>query len=194
MTAPYIPTKDGDLDAWANNFADLITATPALYGLTPAEALSIQTEVDAWNVAYPLAINPGTRTPVTVSAKNAAKIAMTIICRTFASQVRINPGVADADKLDLGLNLPNNSPSPIPTPPTFPLLDIASAGPLIHVMRFADNTTPDSRRKPDGAVAMQLFAVDSGDLGETASYAARWVNRKGEPGPWSAPISFVIAG
>lgn len=221
LTAPYIPTTDAGLDAWANNFADLITADPALYGLTPADALAIQTAVDAWNVSYPLATNPATRTTVTISQKNADKVAMVTICRTYASQVRINPGVANEDKLALGLNLPNNSPSPIPTPPTFPLLDIANAGPLIHVLRYADNTTPDSRRKPDGAVSLELWGVaaeaavtdpalmqkilsvtkqptnvtwPNEDLGKVASYIGRWINRKGEAGPWSAPINFVIAG
>lgn len=211
--APYIPARDSTLDSWADNFSTLVTASPATYGLTAPDAVAIANAFATWHAAYllggstgspPVPINPSTFTTVTVAAKNSAKFAMIVILRTYASQIRINPGVTNADKIALGLNLPNNTPSPIPVPLTFPLLSIVSAGPGTQIIRFADSATPASRAKPFGAVGMQLFrgvgvaAITDvnltdfyaqltsqpfqasfliGDAGKVATYFARWITR-----------------
>lgn len=36
-------------------------------------------------------------------------------------------------------------------------------------------------------------AFTAADRGKTATYFARWVNAKGEPGPWSQALSIAIA-
>ena len=221
MAAPYIPPKDADLVNWAQNFSDLITASPPTYGLTPSDATAIANANNTWQAAYVVAVTPATRTEVTVAAKNAAKIAFVQLARTYASQIRINPGVTNADKLALGLNLPNNSPSPIPPPLTWPILSLPTSGPGLHEVRFADSATPSSRAKPANAIAMQLFRgignaiivnpaeceylanvtrqpyqstfSDPADAGKVATYFARWAVRNGGFGPWSAGVSMTIA-
>lgn len=230
MSAPYIPTKDDALDAWALNFSTLITASPATYGLVAADAVAIANAYTLWHAAFllggssgnpPTPNNPSTFTRVTVAAKNSEKIAGTQLWRTYASQIRLNPGVTNADKLALGLNLPNNSPTPIPAPATFPILSIVASGPLIQVIRFADSATPSLRKKPTGVIQMQLFRgvgttpiVDPAacdlvssptkqpvqtvfsnpaDAGKIATYFARWVTRRGLVGPWSTAVSQVIS-
>ena len=221
MAAPYIPPKEADLALWSQNFADLIDAAPSTYGLAPSDAAAIVAANDPWQASYLLATNPTTRTEVTVAQKNADRIAAVIVFRTYASQIRLNPGVSNSDKLALGLNLPNNAPSPIPPPPTFPILAIASAGPGMHEIRFADSASPSSRRKAANAVQMQLFRgvapaaipdpanttfyaavtkqpfasvfTDPAEAGDVATYFARWVTRTGELGPWSAAVSMTVA-
>jgi hypothetical protein len=57
---------------------------------------------------------------------------------------------------------------------------------------------------PTGPEAMHLQAVDrstpylmefeSSDAGKTAWWAMRWVNTRGEHGPWSAMVSATIGG
>lgn len=220
MTAPYIPPKDADLVNWGDNFATLITAAPATYGLDASDALAIQTAFDTFDAAYTIAINPATRTTPSIADKNAAKVAFVGLARTYASQIRLDPGVTNMDKLDLGLNLPNNSPAPIPAPLTWPLLDLPTAGPGLHELRYADSATPASRAKPANATAMLLFrgigtavitdpeactflaavtkqpyqsTFDPADAGKIATYFARWQVRNGGLGPWSAGQSMTIA-
>lgn len=221
MAAPYIPPKDADLANWSQNFADLIDAAPSTYGLQPSDAATIVAANNAWQAAYALAVNPTTRTTVTVADKNTQKIAAVIIFRTYAAQIRLNPGVSNPDKLALGLNLPNNSPSPIPPPPTFPILGIASAGPGQHEIRYADSASPSARKKAANALQMQLVRgvavaaiadpalcsflanvtkqpyqsvfTDPADAGKVATYFARWSTRNGELGPWSAGVSMTVA-
>ena len=92
---------------------------------------------------------------------------------------------------------------------------------LSHKIEFRDESTPTSRAKPAGVAgcelylfigttaptgpeAMHLQAVDkstpylmefdSADAGKTAFWAMRWVNTRGEHGPWSATVSATIPG
>lgn len=219
MATPYIPPKDSDLLAWATNFDNLITAAPGTYGLVAADALAITAVVGPYQTAQGVVDNPSTRTSVTIAAKNAAKQAMLVIVRTYASQIRLNAGVSNSDKLALGLNLPNNTPSPIPAPTSNPLLNIIGATPGQLTLRFADSNTPDKRSKPQGATALQLFVgVDTitlsdpadtafdqlvtkqpvavtfnpGDAGKVATLYGRWSTRTGLVGPWSPSASFII--
>lgn len=210
MPQPYIPARETDLLTWADNFSSLITATPSTYGLDAAAALTIQTSVNTWDTAYAAAVNPGTRTPVTIAAKNSAKLAMIPIVRTYASQIRLNPGVANSDKIDLGLNLPNNSPAPKPAPSTIPVVTIMNATPLRHTLKFRDEmSSPTSRAKAPQCIGMELWRgistvaltnpadalfygtivkvpffsdFDAPDAGKVATYFGRWVNRAGSPG------------
>lgn len=209
-TTPYIPAREVDLVNWADNFASLITADPATYGLDAMAASTIQTAVDAWDAAYAAGTDPSTRTPVTVAAKNTAKLAMLPIVRAYASQIRINPGVDNADKTALGLNLPNNSPSPIPAPATVAVLTITSATPLRHTVKFRDETaSPTSRAKAPNAIGCEIWVgistialtdpaqckfygtavkvpffveYDPADAGKIATLFGRWSNRAGSAG------------
>lgn len=209
-TTPYIPPRDTDLVTWADNFSTLITAAPATYALTPTDAATIAALVATWDDAYTVANNPTTRSPTTVAAKNTAKNAMLPVVRTYASQIRLNPGVADSDKIALGLNLPNNSPSPIPAPSTTAVLTITSATPLRHTLKFRDETaSPTSRAKAPNSIGCEIWRgvstialtdpsqcsfygmavkvpfysdFDSGDAGKIATYFGRWANRAGSAG------------
>jgi len=209
MQAPYIPPKDAILVTWALNFAALITATPATYGLVAGDATTINGVVNAFSAAYTIAIDPPTRTKPTVAAKDAAKADMLAVVRPYAIQVRNNAGVSNMDKEDLGLNVPDLTPTPVPAPSTFPLLSFIGATPQSQTYRYADSNSPDLRAKPFGALACQMYvsvgvtaAVDpaqmdfkgnftknptglvflAGDVGKIASVAARWVTRSGPLG------------
>lgn len=219
MQPSYIPTQDQAFNAWATNFAGMITATPGAYGLTATDATVIQTASNNFTAALALATDPSTRTKPTVADKNAKLVALTGVCRPYAIQIRNNLGVTNEQKRDLGLNILNNSRTPVPTPDSNPLLSVIGATQGVHTLRFADANTPDRRNKPVGAIAMQLFlAVGAApvsnpssasfyasvtrqpfavtfapaDNGKTATYFGRWITRRGDVGPWSPGVSFGI--
>jgi hypothetical protein len=222
MAAPYIPPKEADLANWSQNFADLIEASPATYDLSAADAAAITAANDTWQDAYANAINPATRTTPAVAAKNSAKLAFINLARTYAVQIAANPGVSNTDKLNLGLNLPNHTPSPVPAPTSFPELMFVGATPLLHTLRFTDSMQPTGKgKKPFGAIAAQVFRLvatapgsdpsaapllgtftknpfastfNSGDVGQVATYWARYVTRTGLVGPWSPALSATVLG
>lgn len=219
---PYIPATDAGLDAWAENFTDLLTASPGTYGLIAGDASACQAAYNAWHPAYIAATSPGTRTSVTVQAKDDERVSMLATIRPYAQQISLNAGVLASDKVDIGVNPRTTTPTPITTPTTNPILSLVSATPLQHVLRYRDETaSPSVKSKPYGVLQLQLFgsvsptpitdptllkfigvrtkspslvAWDAGDVGDQAYYAARWVTRTGLVGPWSPIVDFTVAG
>lgn len=218
---PYIPPRDADLATWADNFSDLITAAPGTYGLLAGDATAIAAVVNPFLAAYTLAVNPSTRTPVTVGDKDDARTAMLALVRQYAVQISLNAGVLTADKIAVGVNPRTSTPSPIADPTTSPVLSIVSAPPLTHVLRYRDEeASPSVKAKPYGVTQLLLYGTASAtpitdqdaldfkgaftkapslvewapaDAGKQAYYAGRWMTRRGLVGPWSAIVNFTIA-
>lgn len=218
--ASYIPTRDVDLVPWADNFSTLITANPALYGLQASDALAIAALVTAYDDAYTIATNPATRTPSTVAAKDSAKGALLPELRFYAQTIKLNQGVSNADKIALGIHINDAGPTPIPVPTTAPALTIEAQTHLTSKMRVRDQSTPTSNAKPfgvlggevvttvgvavtadpDAALFRQIqtktpftLSFDPADVGKVCTVWERWFNRKGELGPWSTAVNFVVS-
>ena len=207
--APYIPVADGPFESWLLNFSTLITAAPATYGLTAPDAVIIAGVYTPWNAAYLAAIDPITRTSVTIATKDAARVAAEAVVRPYAQQIAKDNGVTNGDKTALGLNLPNPTRPPIPPPLTAPAITFQTAQPLTHVMRYSDTGAPSGKAKPDGSIGVEIWRkvgvsaeVDPAnctyyatvtrcpfrstfgapDVGKVCTYFARFVNKSGPGG------------
>jgi len=228
VVAPYIPPTSSGLDGFAANFSTLISAAPATYGLTAGDATAIATATALYHAAYLLGgtlagghtpVTPGSRTPVTVADMRSQQGALVPLLRTYASQIRLDPGVTNAAKLALGLTLPNTTPSPVPAPTSYPLLSLIQATPLTHQFSYKDSLSPVGKAKAPGAIQVQLVGVAQATVppgpdalgplpaqtkspfqvvwpspakGMTASYFARWLTRSGLVGPWSPVLSAIV--
>jgi hypothetical protein len=158
MRAPsYIPATDSGFLAFLVNFSALITANPTDYGLTAGNATTISGQLAIFEPALALATDPSTKTPVTVAAKDAARVNAIAIVRPFAQAVAKNPAISDALKIGLGLNPPNTSPSPIPPITVAPAISLVSAQIGSQTLNIRNPETPDSKAKPAGASGIQLF-------------------------------------
>jgi hypothetical protein len=218
----FIPNRDSQALIWMQTFASGISAAPAIYMLSSADAAAINSAVAGFDTTLQIASNPATRTPVSVNAKDDARTAATQICRQFAILIKYNAGISDPDKIAIGVRPVNPSREPVECPQTSPLLNIIAATPGNQTLRYADSMTPDSPAKPFGASEIQLFRAiapaatpitdpaaaqfygkftknplsinfNAADNGKQATYFARWASRRGEVGPWSTPISMAIA-
>lgn len=219
-TGPYIPQTDAGARAFLNNFAARILSDPVGYGLTSNDAETLHNLARSYDEAYVRATEPLTRTVGTIDAKNAARNQAVGTFRIYAGQIRADRGVTNEQKLNLGLHIPDSTPSRIPAPETQPMLFIVSSASGVHTIRYADATTPNSRAKPRGytslhvyrnigplpspdtstlefvaAVTRQPFSVtyDPSQTALAATYMAKWCNAKGETGPWGPPVSMTIA-
>jgi hypothetical protein len=219
--APYIPTKDSDLDLWLANFSTLISASPATYGLMTSDAVAIAAAVAAWHAAYLLVTSPTSKTAQTVSDKNTQKVTVLALIRPYAQTISLNAGVSSADKIALGLNPRTSTPSPITPPTTSPVLTIQSAPNLALILRFRDSAaSPSVKAKPYGVTSCEVYGnisvtpvtdpttlmyagsptkspfqltFPSGSVGKQFYMAARWKTRTGGFGPWSPIINFTVA-
>lgn len=222
MPTPYIPAKDADFANWSANFATLIAASPATYGLTSGDAATITAADAAFQTAYSTAINPATRTPVTVQAKDTARTSTQVTERAYGQTIANNAGVSPSDKIALGLNPRTNTPTPVPAPITYPLLSVASTVTNGLVIRYRDDlASPSVKSKPAGSTALQLnaqinvggtisasvdlwpvagietkspfvLATSPSDSGKIVSMAGRWLTRRGLMGPWGPTITNVV--
>jgi hypothetical protein len=149
MSPPYIPPTDTDFNSWIDNFSAVLTAAPATYGLLAADATVVAGVTATWDAAYTAAINPATRSPVTVQAKIDAKLAALATVRPYAQQIANNVGVTAPAKIAIGVNPRTTPPSPITAPVTNPILSIPSMTPLGHVLRYRDElASPTVKAKP----------------------------------------------
>src|SRR5688572_19785906 len=103
MANDYLPRQEARTLAWMRAFAGGISGNPSVYMLAPADAATIQNAVDSFAAALALAKNPHTATRVTVCDKDQARVAAEQICRQYASLIKLNGGVSDADKKAIGV-------------------------------------------------------------------------------------------
>lgn len=215
----YLPTKDADLDNWASNWSTKVTAAPTTYGLTAPIATAVAALFATWHTAYLAAVAPTTRSPTTIAAKDSAKGAMVPQLRLYSQQVKANDAVSNANKEALGIHIDDTVPTPIPPPASHPIITVDSSGVQSMVLRFADEFSPASRRRPAGSIGLLLrkyvgvaagtdpetapfeglftripmeVPFTSDDVGKKATFWAQWTNGKGQEGPWSAPITRII--
>lgn len=220
MADSFIPTKEADAAAWMVTFAAGLSAAPGTYFISSPDAAAIQAEVDAFVDALAVVMDPAQRTTVTVAIKDGCRTSAEQICRQFASLIKYNSGISDADKIAVGVRPVNNSRSTVNVPGTSPLLNIIAATPSAQTLRYADSLTPDKAAKPFGATQIQIFvaigtapvadpsaaqfygaftknpvavAFDAADDGKMATYFGRWASRRGDTGPFSLPVSMRIA-
>jgi len=213
------PEKDQSLEDWSQNFDTRITTTPTLFNLLASDATAFHALVQDFITRRAAAVNPGTRGKSTVAAKQTSKIALLARARQLARIVSAYPPVTPQQRVDLGLNVRDTDPTPIPPPATKPILALDPDGAL----RLVDETMPDRRGKPAGvagaAVYMKVAApgdpapasvedakftlltsrprcplpVPPYSNGKTLYVFARWYNARGEMGPVGPMASTSIA-
>jgi hypothetical protein len=216
----YIPAKDTDLQVWALNFNTVVGAAPTDYGITAGQMSAFNTLYLAFAAALAAALNPGTRTSVTVAAKDNARNTMVASARQLAQVARRYPGITDELLSDAGLTVPDAVPSPIPAPTTLPVLSLMGSTSLQQTIRYRDSVLSNPRSRPDGAIGMQLFKkvsatpvtdinamtyaglitrmpavidFETGDAGKSCYYIGQWVTAKGLVGPQSDVFSATVA-
>ena len=134
------------------------------------------------------------------------------------ANIRHNSRVSVADMAVMGFT-PTQGRSPVPVPTTRPTISVDFSKEQQHTIHFSDGEL-STRAKPAGVHGAEIWAkiggeapvVDSdfyfvivdtasphvitfnmSETGQKAYYRLRWVNKRGEAGPWSPMVSAVIA-
>lgn len=151
----FLPRRESDLLAFAANFDELVNAAPGKYGLSDQQSANYRTLYMAFAATYPLAVDPGTRTVVTVKYKDAAKAAMLADVRKLSKIVCYTPSVAVADRVRLGLSefRPGGRPGRGHTagpPKEAPWVAIVSTAGSTVRLRLRNRESPARIAKPRG--------------------------------------------
>ena len=222
MAKDWIKSKEAEFVTQAQDFSAKISAAPTTYGLVAADATALASDVTAFVSAYNLAVDPATRTKVTVEDKDTKKAVLIARMRSYGRRIQANPAVTNAQKVELGLNIRAFPPTPAPVPGTRPVGTVVSSYGRSVKMRIADETTPSKRSKPANVSEAEVFTfvgdeppadifgwTYQGQASKTAfdvtfpaSVASgakvwiccRWCNRRGEAGPLSIPVFAILTG
>src|SRR5689334_20139871 len=115
MAGNFYVGADARILTGSANFSTLITGAPTTYGLVAAQATAYAALNTAYAAAYDAAKDPGTRTTVTVAAKDQARRSLVASAKQLAAIVRSTASVTDSQLLELGLSR-RSAPTPIPPP------------------------------------------------------------------------------
>jgi hypothetical protein len=220
MRRPFIPNRDGDFDQWLANFAAKISADPAAYGLSPADAAQMDAARALWHSAYLGAVAPVTRTLPAIAEKDSRRAAAVVIARRLAARVRSDDTVPNTLKLGLGLKVRAAGLTRAPAPAALPVLSVDRISPTTHDLVVRSAQENFARAKPKDAATLLVVRVvadapaknphdgafltlatrmrfrsefEHQEGGKIATYFARWANPRGELGPWSSPVSARVA-
>jgi len=220
QTEPYIPNTDLAFKVWLQNFAQVLQQDPVRFGMTSADALVVWETYISYRDALDLSVMPGSRNSTTVAAKDGQRASAMLTVRPIAQILKANKAISNEDKALLGIHINDTTKTPIPQPSTAPMLNIQAAFSGEHQIRYVDEMTPESRKKPYGCIQLELYvhvgptptvnpdeatfvgvytknpirhAFNPTQSSMTATYFARWRTRTGLAGPWSLPVAMVIA-
>jgi hypothetical protein len=211
----YIPRPDGDFDAWQEHYIGAVASWLIDKGIVlPLFDAATQAQKD-WQEAYPAHAAARAAAQAARAQKDAARAAFERAIRPVTAYLQSDPAVTDADRASFGITVRDPVKTPAPAPRTCPVVTIDPAARLTHRLRITDSATPTRRGKPEGAVGAEVWVAlvppgapiptdpaalsfltlasrgvlrttfEPGAGGKTAVYMLRWVNTKGERGPWS---------
>lgn len=222
-TGDFLPTREFDLVAWSAVFSAQISATPAAFGVSIVQADSYAALHDAYSAAYFTSQWPSTRTSVSIVEKNTARDALIADARQLSRQIQGTAGITGAQKVSLGLALPNPDPPPVRRPRVSPLLTITSTIGRTVTIRLSDAKHITRRGRPRGVafatVLTYVGAQPPSDIsawtfagnttrvnayrisfpsivpeGSKVWITAMWYNTRAQGGPAAAAQTTHIAG
>ncbi len=219
--ADYIPGGDAEFNAWQQNFLSYATANAAALGLDPlVDIPPLTTGQTAWESDYPAHVTAQSTAQSARVTKDAARAGYVSLIRASVGRLQASADVDDAERAALGITVPDTDPTPTGPPTSRPVIEVRCDQRLQQTIVFRDELTPTRKAKPAGVLGAEVWvkvgdpppvdpdtdlrflgldtstpylAIYSGsDSSQMAHYMLRWVNSKGDKGPWSETASATI--
>ena len=218
----YIPQNDADMNVWQGNLVAIVEPNITVWGITADDFAVVKSNQSTWTTAYAKASNKQNRTAADVLAKDDAGDDYKKTIRSFVAQwLANNTKVTDTDRTRMGLTVKTGTHTPTPVPTTSPIGTIDFSVRQQHTMHYYDEASAHSNAKPVGVHGCEIYMKVDGDAPKDASeltyvgtctaapymikfdgakagkmvyYWLRWVNTRGECGPWSTTVSGMVMG
>ena len=219
--ADYIPGPDADFNDYQETSLAYINANRAVLGLVAADLTDLNAAQTAWDNAYKASNTAQAASKATTTAKDGAREVFEPLLRSLAQGLQISSTVTDAQRQAMKLPVRSTSRTRVSVPTTKPLATIDTSQRLTHLIDFRDADSPRSKARPDGIMGCEIWMkigdtppADPSELsfvtldtntpylnqlagaqaGKKAHYMLRWVNTRGEKGPWSDTASATVTG
>lgn len=219
--ADYIPPTDAEFDAWQQNFATCAADNKTDLGLVAGDLTPLTAAQSAWAGSYRRArVTAQAAAQSACSAKDSARAAFEAVLRPLVARLQLSATTTDAHRAGLKITIRSKSRTAAGVPDTRPVAEIDASTPRRHVIDFRDEGAT-RKAKPAGVMGAELWrsvgdappsdpgqcqflALDTetpyvadfagAQVGKRAYYYLRWVNKQGQPGPWSDVFSATVGG
>lgn len=219
MSQDVIPSGDSELDKFQKIYIDTIAAAPAPYDHTAQDVARLQAAQAIWTPAYANHHQAQVDAGKAGQEKDERRAGLVAELRSSIRKVNAMPTITNAVRAALGIPLHAEGRSAVLAPTTRPIGRIVDKGGLRQELHWVDETTPHSRKKPNGVHGCQLwlkigdvapvdvtgcelasldtatpylYEFEAADAGKTAFWLLRWVSTRGENGPLRVVVSGKI--
>lgn len=218
-THSYIPQAEGNFDAFVRQFVNQLAIDPAAYEVSAERLKALQIQLADWDKRYEAAVKARDAAKAATESKEESRRLLEDTVRSVAKLIQANNQISNAARDAAGLPIHKTTRTPIAVPRTFPKCIIVGSDRLELTVMYSDVATPTRRARPHGVRGCEVyvavadvpptnpedyrfvtFSTRSPEIisfkseagGETANILLRWVNTKGETGPWNQPASATI--
>ena len=218
----FIPRRDANFNLWQDSLVEYTEQNLIPWGIAENDFTALKSIQRNWIIAFTKASNKQNRTAADVMAKDEAGVDFKKVIRVFVAQwLANNTNVNDADRTRMGLTVKTGTRTATLKPASYPVATIDFSTRLRHTIHFSDEASPLRKAKPEGVHGCEIYMKVDGDAprdvtemtyvatntatpyvltfdgtkaGKTIYYWLRWVNTRGECGPWSNTISAMVVG
>jgi hypothetical protein len=218
----YIPDRETELNAWLTNFLAVATNNATPLHLTTAQITALTALIAAYNTCFTDNVSYQAQARAAREAKDEAKRQLLADIRPMVRVIQANSTIPDSLREQLAITVPKTDKTPVPVPTSSPMPQVEQIEEFFHVLRVSDSAT-NKVAKPFGVDGSEIwmkivpagdpapispsdlafagFATHSkvtrefsaADVGKTAYYRLRYVNTKGQTGPWGNQVGATIA-
>jgi len=217
----FIPSSDTEFNVWQGNLITLIDPNVTIWGITAADVTALKAKQTAWTAAFDKASNKQNRSTADVRAKDDAREVYQKGLRNFVAQwLAYNSKVTDSDRERMDITVKSITRTPVAVPATSPIGKIDFSIRQQHTLHFADSSS-NGKAKPEGVHGCEIWMKTGGeapkvdsdfmyqgidtkspyiisfsvaDIGKVVYYRMRWINKRGQSGPWSSTVSAIVGG
>ena len=212
-----VPKNDAAFHIWQGEIITDVQLFATLWGILSVDITTLTAQQTVWIAAFAKGGNKNNRQSPDVQAKDDARAIYEKALRKFiAKWLSHNDKVSDAERTRMGLTVKSGTHTAVALPTSNPIATIDFSVLLQHTINFVDSDTPTSKAKPSGVIGAEIWGklgdatvfsylglctatpdvihyVDT-DAGLKVSYRLRWVNTKGDVGPWSTSVTAMVVG
>ncbi|MDR0605492.1 MAG: hypothetical protein LBG80_14430 [Bacteroidales bacterium] len=220
MSKNYIPRPDGAFLNWVTDFLTNLRVIADQINF-PREVLdNLDVVLQKYTDAYKVSQNPATRTKVSIQAKTDARKILEKDIRQIVGEYLVkNHLMTNTNREMLGLPIPKTTRTPVAVAAEYPSMETdTSVSKQVSIYFFplggkrfdakldgqnavetvwaiSDTPIVDTENLTNSAIDTRspfTITFQGHERGKMVYFALRWLNTRGEPGPWSNIFNVVI--
>ena len=220
-TSDFIPRPDTEFNVWQGNLITLIDPNVTAWGIAAADMTALKARQTTWAAAFAKASNKQNRSTADVRAKDDARTLYEKNLRSFVAQwLANNNKVTDSDRDRMDITVKSGTRTPVAVPVSSPVGKVDFSTRQQHSIHYVDSLS-NGKAKPEGVHGCEIWmktgseapkddsdflyqSIDTkspytvsfsvAEIGKLVYYRMRWINKRGQTGPWSSTISAIVGG